>query len=105
MAIRFHKMHGLGNDFVVLDARHEPIGMDPTRARALRPGTPVLSRAPGVVQVGLDGPKALVPDDVDVHRLLDALRRPSGAESDHTLSPTAARALAHLEDAGLLAPA
>lgn len=35
MAFRFHKMHGLGNDFVVLDAREAAIALDPARARAL----------------------------------------------------------------------
>jgi diaminopimelate epimerase len=30
---RFHKMHGLGNDFVIFDAREEPLEMDGTRAR------------------------------------------------------------------------
>jgi diaminopimelate epimerase len=32
---RFHKMHGLGNDFVILDAREEPVAMDEERARAI----------------------------------------------------------------------
>lgn len=32
---RFHKMHGLGNDFVIFDAREEPIEMDSARARAI----------------------------------------------------------------------
>src|ERR1700689_3414122 len=31
----FIKMHGLGNDFVVLDARAEPIALDGERARAI----------------------------------------------------------------------
>ena len=35
MLRRFHKMHGLGNDFVVFDARDEPLEMDPARARAI----------------------------------------------------------------------
>ncbi len=35
MAQRFHKMHGLGNDFVILDARQSPIEIDPDRARAI----------------------------------------------------------------------
>ncbi len=35
MALRFRKMHGLGNDFVILDARAAPIAMDADRARAL----------------------------------------------------------------------
>ena len=32
---RFRKMHGLGNDFVILDARQEAIEMDGARARAI----------------------------------------------------------------------
>ena len=35
MLRRFHKMHGLGNDFVVFDAREAPLEMDGARARAL----------------------------------------------------------------------
>ena len=35
MALRFLKMHGLGNDFVVLDARAAPLGLDAARARAI----------------------------------------------------------------------
>lgn len=35
MVRRFHKMHGLGNDFVILDAREEPVAIDANRARAL----------------------------------------------------------------------
>ena len=35
MVRRFHKMHGLGNDFVILDARAEPIAIDAARARAI----------------------------------------------------------------------
>jgi diaminopimelate epimerase len=31
----FRKMHGLGNDFVVLDARSTPLGLTPARAAAL----------------------------------------------------------------------
>ena len=33
--MRFHKMHGLGNDFVVIDAREAPQAMDGARARAI----------------------------------------------------------------------
>ncbi|MFN6955061.1 MAG: diaminopimelate epimerase [Acetobacteraceae bacterium] len=33
--IRFRKMHGLGNDFVVLDERAEPLGLTPEAARLL----------------------------------------------------------------------
>jgi diaminopimelate epimerase len=32
---QFHKMHGLGNDFVILDARSQPIAMTPAVARAI----------------------------------------------------------------------
>jgi len=35
MMRRFRKMHGLGNDFVVLDAREAPLAMDSEQARAL----------------------------------------------------------------------
>jgi diaminopimelate epimerase len=32
---RFHKMHGLGNDFVIVDARAEPFEVTPALARAI----------------------------------------------------------------------
>jgi diaminopimelate epimerase len=35
MARRFHKMHGLGNDFVVFDARAEPLAISGDQARAV----------------------------------------------------------------------
>lgn len=35
MGMNFRKMHGLGNDFVVLDARETPLSMGETRARAI----------------------------------------------------------------------
>ncbi len=35
MADRFIKMNGLGNDFVVVDARVQPVAMPPARARAI----------------------------------------------------------------------
>src|SRR5687767_2072396 len=31
----FHKMHGLGNDFVILDARSAPLDVDDRLARAI----------------------------------------------------------------------
>src|SRR4028119_440136 len=31
----FHKMHGLGNDFVIVDAREEPLQVDQRLARAI----------------------------------------------------------------------
>ena len=35
MRRHFHKMHGLGNDFVIIDARDEPFEVTPTLARAI----------------------------------------------------------------------
>ncbi|QIK79691.1 diaminopimelate epimerase [Sphingomonas piscis] len=35
MKRHFHKMHGLGNDFVIVDARSEPFSMSADRARAI----------------------------------------------------------------------
>jgi len=32
---RFHKMHGLGNDFAIFDARETPLEMEAARARAI----------------------------------------------------------------------
>lgn len=35
MSVAFHKMHGLGNDFIVIDAREAPVAMSARRAAAL----------------------------------------------------------------------
>ncbi len=35
MSFRFRKMHGLGNDFVVIDAREQPVRLDADRVRAI----------------------------------------------------------------------
>ena len=35
MVWRFHKMHGLGNDFAIFDAREAPLAIDADRARLL----------------------------------------------------------------------
>jgi diaminopimelate epimerase len=35
MRRHFHKMHGLGNDFVIIDARNEPFEVTPSLARAI----------------------------------------------------------------------
>jgi diaminopimelate epimerase len=35
MRRHFHKMHGLGNDFVIVDARQEPFDVTPSLARAI----------------------------------------------------------------------
>ena len=34
-ALPFMKMHGLGNDFVVIDARNQPVSLSPDRIRAM----------------------------------------------------------------------
>ena len=35
MTRTFHKMHGLGNDFVIFDAREDPLSIDESLARAI----------------------------------------------------------------------
>src|SRR6476620_8128504 len=35
MRRHFHKMHGLGNDFVIIDAREQPFDVTPALARAI----------------------------------------------------------------------
>jgi diaminopimelate epimerase len=35
MRLRFTKMHGAGNDFVVIDGTHAPLALDPTQMRRL----------------------------------------------------------------------
>jgi hypothetical protein len=35
MRRHFHKMHGLGNDFVIVDAREQPFGVTPALAKAI----------------------------------------------------------------------
>lgn len=35
MQSRFHKMHGLGNDFVIIDARETPVAMPQARAQGI----------------------------------------------------------------------
>ena len=35
MGMRFHKMHGLGNDFVIVDGREQSVTMTPELARAI----------------------------------------------------------------------
>ena len=34
-SLHFTKMHGIGNDFVILDCRHQPMPLDPAQIRAL----------------------------------------------------------------------
>ncbi|GAA3648654.1 hypothetical protein GCM10022237_05380 [Nocardioides ginsengisoli] len=71
----------------------------------LRPGTPVMARSPGVVQIGLAGPSACLPDDPAVRRLVDALRRPTGLDPAEALPDAAADALRRLQDADLVVAA
>ena len=52
---RFHKMHGLGNDFVIFDAREDAVAIDAARARA------IADRRTGV---GCDQVILLEPSDV-----------------------------------------
>ncbi len=63
----------------------------------LRPGTPVMARGPGVLQVGLDGPVAQLPDQPATRDLLSALGRFPGVPHG-TSSP----ALDRLDATGLL---
>ena len=52
--LRFTKMHGLGNDFVILDARGDAIALDAARARAI--AEPILAEIHDIV--GFLRPKA-----------------------------------------------
>ncbi|MDQ4087437.1 MAG: diaminopimelate epimerase, partial [Pseudomonadota bacterium] len=52
---RFRKMHGLGNDFVILDVREAAVAMDPARARS------IADRRTGI---GCDQVIVLEPSDV-----------------------------------------
>lgn len=75
----------------------------PAEILALRPGTPVVTRSPGVLQVGIDEPTVRLTDDPAVRRLLSLLSRPGGAPAPIAdLSAPVAAALAHLECAGLV---
>ena len=51
----FHKMHGLGNDFVIIDARAYPVEMSPARARHI---------ADRKLGIGCDQLILLLPSDV-----------------------------------------
>ncbi|GAA3539568.1 hypothetical protein [Nocardioides daeguensis] len=76
-----------------------------SRPHQLRPGTPVLNRSPGVLQVGLTGASLRLPDVPEVRRLLGALASPSGhPDPDPAGAPDAAEALARLRESGLVLP-
>ncbi|WP_182380081.1 hypothetical protein [Nocardioides sp. WS12] len=68
----------------------------------LRPGTPVMARSPGVLQVGLDEPAVRVSDDPAVRRVLAALARPSGIPVGTELPAAATDVLLRLDRVGLL---
>ncbi|MDQ6524422.1 hypothetical protein RB608_12455 [Nocardioides sp. LHD-245] len=83
-----------------------------SRPHLLRPGTPVLARSPGVLQVGLSGPRLRLPDVPEVRRLLSDLGGPGdpnapgrAAPDPVDLPPAAADALDRLRAAGLVVPA
>lgn len=69
------------------------------RRLVLRPGTPVLARSPGIVQVGLDEPAVRVADAPGVRDLLAALARPPGLPAETGADPAL---LGRLRAAGLL---
>ena len=55
MAINFTKMHGLGNDFVVIDAINQSIDLGPEQVRQLKHnGAARVSAAPGISGVADD---------------------------------------------------
>lgn len=69
------------------------------RRLVLRPGTPILTRSPGVVQVGLDEPVVRAADAPGVRELLAALARPRGLPEETGAEPAL---LERLRGAGLL---
>lgn len=74
-----------------------------SRHLVLRPGTPVMARGPGLLQVGLDGPSVQLPDNPDTGDLLAALARASGVpDPSPGLSGPEVAALDRLRAAGLL---
>jgi diaminopimelate epimerase len=71
--IPFLKMHGLGNDFVVLDGRRAAIGLDAAGARALA------DRRTGI---GCDQVILLEPPRDPAARVLMRIRNPDGSEAE-----------------------
>jgi diaminopimelate epimerase len=69
----FLKMHGLGNDFVVLDGRRGAIGLDAAGARALA------DRQTGI---GCDQVILLEPPRHPAARVLMRIRNPDGSEAE-----------------------
>lgn len=83
------------------------MGSSDPRSITLRPGTPVLLREPGFLQVGLSHPASgspgvvRLPDTPDLRRQLDLLRHPTLAAADSP-EPDLGALIARLDDAGLL---
>jgi len=73
MGMNFRKMHGLGNDFVVLDARETPLSMGETRARA------IADRNTGV---GCDQLIVVEPSSVDSADAFMRIHNADGSEVD-----------------------
>jgi diaminopimelate epimerase len=71
--IPFLKMHGLGNDFVVLDGRHTAIAIDAAAARALA------DRRTGI---GCDQVILLEPPRQRAAQVLMRIRNPDGGEAE-----------------------
>jgi diaminopimelate epimerase len=69
--VPFLKMHGLGNDFVVLDGRRAPIAIDPEAARTLS------DRRTGI---GCDQVILLEPPRDPAAQVLMRIRNPDGSE-------------------------
>lgn len=68
----------------------------------LRPGTPVMAREPGVLQVGLDGPAVRLPDQPDTRDLLADLGRFPGIPDGPDGPDGTGAVLDRLDAAGLL---
>jgi diaminopimelate epimerase len=71
--VPFRKMHGLGNDFVVLDARHNAIAVDAAGARVLA------DRHTGI---GCDQLIVLEPRRHPAAQLFMRIRNPDGSEAE-----------------------
>src|SRR6185437_4862656 len=90
-ATSFVKMHGLGNDFVVVDARHDPFPLDERRARA------IADRRTGV---GCDQLITLEPPREATADLFMRIRNADGGEVDACGNATRCIAALLLEERG-----
>jgi diaminopimelate epimerase len=71
--IRFLKMHGLGNDFVIVDGRHTDVKIDTAAARALA------DRHTGI---GCDQVIVLEPPRHPTAQIMMRIRNPDGSEAE-----------------------